>query len=413
MNNENQARGRAFNVNAIEAHQDPNVVTGTFSLNDHFATVLFDSGADFNFISTDFVPLLNVKPNILRSSYVIEIANGSFDVIVGMDWLSRHKAVIVCHEKVVRIPMANGKVLVVHGERTKESPKSMKGTRLDEPKLGNILIVQDFPEVFPEDLSGLLPQRQVEFRIDLVPGATPIEKSPYRLAPSKMQELFEQLQELQDKGFNLPSHSLWGAPVLFIKKKDGSFCSRYFSNIDLRSGYHQLRVHEENIPKTAFRTRYGHFEFTVMPFGLTNAPTFKEDHEVHLKLVLELLKKEKLFAKFSKYEFGGFDNAHFIHISTCVISSKDVSWKKMEEYTKNRSLNEEITQDKDLPKPFHCFGHNLSIRTQIDSILAPTHSGKNSLQLWFFVQKLKMHQVRRTSQNVRCTFQEIPSTGHK
>ncbi|GKD09176.1 putative reverse transcriptase domain-containing protein [Tanacetum coccineum] len=218
-NNGNQTRGRAFNVNAIEGHLDPNNVIGTYSLNDHFATVLFDSGANFSFISTENVPLLNVKPSILRRSYVIEVANGkkvetdkiihgfklelgdslfnidlipfghgSFDVIVGMDWLSRHKAEIVFHEKVVRIPLENDKVLLVKGEQTEESPKLMKGTKLDKPKLGDISIVPDFPKVFPEDLSGLPPQRQVEICIDLVPGATPIVKSPYQLAPSKMQE---------------------------------------------------------------------------------------------------------------------------------------------------------------------------------------------------------------------------------
>ncbi|GJW47500.1 putative reverse transcriptase domain-containing protein [Tanacetum coccineum] len=196
-NNGNQVRGRAFNMNAIEDHQDPNAVMGTFSLNDHFTTILFDSGADFSFISTKFVPVLNVTPSILRSSYVIEIVNarkvesnkiirgcklelrdsmfnidlipfshGNFDVIMGIDWLSIHKTVIVFHEKVVRIPLANGKVLVVHRERTEESPKLMKGTKPDEPKLGNILIVQDFPEVFLEDLSGLPPQRQSKSKED-------------------------------------------------------------------------------------------------------------------------------------------------------------------------------------------------------------------------------------------------------
>ncbi|GKE37613.1 putative reverse transcriptase domain-containing protein [Tanacetum coccineum] len=157
-----------------------------------------------------------------------------------------------------------------------------------------------------------------------------------------MQELSEQLQELQDKGFIRPSHSPWGAPMLFVKKKDGSFrmCidyrelnkitiknryplpriddlfdqlqgGCYFSKIDLWSGYHQLRMHEDDILKTAIRTRYGHFEFTVMPFRLTNAPTTKEEHEVHLKLMLELLRKEKLYAKFSKCEFW-LQEVHFL-----------------------------------------------------------------------------------------------------
>ncbi|GKA22795.1 putative nucleotidyltransferase, ribonuclease H [Tanacetum coccineum] len=159
-----------------------------------------------------------------------------------------------------------------------------------------------------------------------------VATSPYHLAPSEMEELSSQLRELQDKGFIRPCSSPWGAPVLFVKKKDGSFrmyidykelnkltiknCyplpriddlfdqlqgSHYFSKINLSFGYHQLRMHEDDIPKTAFRTQYGHFEFTVMPFGLTNAPTTKEEHEMHLGLILELVKKEKLYAKFSKW----------------------------------------------------------------------------------------------------------------
>ncbi|GJS03835.1 hypothetical protein Tco_0320343 [Tanacetum coccineum] len=146
------------------------------------------------------------------------------------------------------------------------------------------------------------------FSCELIPGAIPVAKSPYRLEPFEMEELSGQLKELQDKGFIRPSLSPWGAPNRYpLPRIDDLFDqlqgSQYFSKINLRSGYHQLRVHEDDIPKTAFRTRYGHFEFNVMPFGLTNAPATREEHEVHLGLVLELLKEEKLYAKFSKCEF--------------------------------------------------------------------------------------------------------------
>ncbi|GKD63642.1 putative reverse transcriptase domain-containing protein [Tanacetum coccineum] len=213
-------------------------------------------------------------------------------------------------------------------------------------------------------MPGLPPTRQVEFQIDLVPGVAPVERAPYRLALSELQELSTQLQELSDKGFVRLSSSPWGARVMFVKKKDGSFrmCIDYrelnkltvknrypfqriddlfdqlqgssvYSKINLRSGYHQLGVREEDIPKTAFRTCYGHYEFQVMPFGLTNAPAVfmdlmnrvckpyldkfvivfiddiliysksKEELTKHLKLIMELLKKEELYAKFSKCEF--------------------------------------------------------------------------------------------------------------
>ncbi|GJX07131.1 putative reverse transcriptase domain-containing protein [Tanacetum coccineum] len=205
----------------------------------------------------------------------------------------------------------------------------------DGKRLEDIPVVREFPEVFLEDLPGLPPICQVEFQIDLIPGATLVARAPYRLAPSEMQELSNQLQELADRGFIRPSTSPWGAPVLFVKKKDGSFrmCSSVYSKIDLRSSYHQLRVRDEDIPKTAFRTRYRHYEFQVMPFGLTNAPAVfidlmnrvckpyldkfvivfiddiiiysrnKEKHPNHLRIILELLKKGKLYDKFSKCDF--------------------------------------------------------------------------------------------------------------
>ncbi|GKD83126.1 putative reverse transcriptase domain-containing protein, partial [Tanacetum coccineum] len=198
----------------------------------------------------------------------------------------------------------------------------------------DVPIIRDFPKVFPEELPGLPPPRHVEFRIDLVSGVVPVVRAPYRLAPSEMKKLSVQLQELLEKGFICPSSSPWGAPVLFVKKKDRSFrmCIDYhglnkltiknryplsriddlfdqlqgssmYSKIDLRSGYHQLCIKEEDIPITAFITRYAHFEFQVMPFGLTNAPTDEEEHGKHLKIILELLKKERLYAKFSKCDF--------------------------------------------------------------------------------------------------------------
>ncbi|KAJ9564288.1 hypothetical protein OSB04_000254 [Centaurea solstitialis] len=184
--------------------------------------------------------------------------------------------------------------------------------------VAEVPVVSEYPDVFPNDLPGVPPERQVEFRIDLVPGAATIAKAPYRLAPPEMQELSKQLEELLDKGFIRPSTSPWGAPILFVKKKDGSMIddlfdqlqgAAWFSKIDLRSGYHQLKVREEDVHKTAFRTRYGHFEFIMMPFGLTNALAAfmdlmnREEHVGHLREVLEVLRKEKLYAKISKCDF--------------------------------------------------------------------------------------------------------------
>ncbi|XP_074265853.1 uncharacterized protein LOC141588302 [Silene latifolia] len=153
----------------------------------------------------------------------------------------------------------------------------------ETPRISDIPVVRDFEGVFPEEIPGLPPKRDVDFSIDLKPGAGPISKPPYRMGPKEMEELKKQLDELAERGYIRPSVSPWGAPVLFVKKKDGSLRliddlfdqlsgAGVFSKIDARSGYHQARIKNEDIPKTAFRTRYGHYEFVVMPFGLTNAP---------------------------------------------------------------------------------------------------------------------------------------------
>ncbi|GJR48454.1 putative reverse transcriptase domain-containing protein [Tanacetum coccineum] len=253
------------------------------------------------------------------SNVVMEL--GSFDVIIGMDWLSKYHAVIVCDEKIVCISFGN-EILIVRGNGSNNGHESrlniisctktqkylLKGCQVflahitakkvkdksKEKRLEDVPIVRDVPKVFPEDLPAIPPTRQVEFQIDLIPGVTPVARAPYRLASSEMKELSDQLQELSDKGFIRPSSSPWVASILFVKKKDGSFrmCIDYrelnkltmknryplpriddlfdqiqgssvYSKIDLRSGYQQPRVCEEDIPKTAFRTHYGHYEFQI------------------------------------------------------------------------------------------------------------------------------------------------------
>nr|GEV29654.1 putative reverse transcriptase domain-containing protein [Tanacetum cinerariifolium] len=355
-NQENQAMGRAFMLGAEEARIEPNELGFRYEI----------EIASGQLVEIDKVIKgckLEIEGHVFDID-LIPLGHGSFDVIIGMDWLSNHKAKIICHEKVVRTLLLDGKVLRVLGEKPDEKMRQLKSVKAKDKKQREIVVVRDFPEVFPDDLSGLPAIREIKFRIELIPGAVPVAKSPYRLAPSELEELSGQLKELQDKGFIRPSSSPWGATILFVKKKDGTFrmCidytelnkltvknryplpriddlfdqlqwSQFFSKIDLRSGYHQLRVHEDDISKTAFRTRYRHVEFTVMPFGLTNAPAVfidlmnrvcrpyldkfvmmfiddiliysktQEEHVEHLRIVLELLKKEKLYAKFSKCEF--------------------------------------------------------------------------------------------------------------
>ncbi|GJR22362.1 putative reverse transcriptase domain-containing protein [Tanacetum coccineum] len=185
----------------------------------------------------------------------------------GMDWLSNYKAEIICHENVVRIPLPDGKMLRVVGEKPKEKARLLMSAKASDKKQEKIVMDRDFPEVFPDDLSGLVPIREIEFQIELIPRATSVAKFPYRLAPFELEELmcidYRELNKLTVKNrYPLPR-----IDDLFDQLQG----SQFFSKIDLRSGYHQLRVHEDDIPKTAFRTRYGHFEFTIMPFDLRGA----------------------------------------------------------------------------------------------------------------------------------------------
>ncbi|GJS20537.1 putative reverse transcriptase domain-containing protein [Tanacetum coccineum] len=330
------ARGKAYVLGGGNTNPGSNTVTGTFLLNDHHAYMLFDLGADRSFISNTFSTLLDITPYVLDVSYAVELADrrtsetntvlrgctlgllghpfnidlmpidlGSFGIIIGMDWLAKNHAVIVYDEKIVRIPYEN-EILIVQRDKSAKEKKSTlsiiscekaqkyvdKGCQLflaqvtvkenkdksKEKRLEDMPTVQDFLEVFPEDLPRLPLIQQVEFHIDLVPGAAPVARAPYRLAPSEMEELSTQLQELFDKGFIRPSSSPWGALNRYpLPRIDDLFDqlqgSSVYSKIDLRYGYHQLRVCDEDIPKTAFRTPYGHYEFQMMPFRLTNAPT--------------------------------------------------------------------------------------------------------------------------------------------
>ncbi|GJS73391.1 putative reverse transcriptase domain-containing protein [Tanacetum coccineum] len=288
-----KARGKAYVLGGGDANPDSNVVTGTFLLNNRYASVLFDSSADRSFVSTIFSTLLDIIPDTLDVSYAIELADGrisktntvlrgctlgllghpfnidlmpielgSFDIIISMDWLVNHHAVIVCNEKIVRNPYRN-EILLVQGDRNGKGKKS---------KLSIILCTKT--------------QKYIK------------KGCPIFLAQVTKKETEDKLEE---------------------KRIEDVPTVRDFLEIDLRSGYHQLRVCDEDIPKTAFRTRYGHYEFQVMPFGLTNAPTVfmnlmnrsEKEHAEHLKLILELLKKEELYAKFSKCEFWLSKNVKF------------------------------------------------------------------------------------------------------
>ncbi|KAG8480712.1 hypothetical protein CXB51_025402 [Gossypium anomalum] len=420
---EARAPARAYAIRAREDASSPDVITGTFTLFDTNVIALIDPGSTHSYVCKKC-------PLATRGSYfpadLMLLPFDEFDVILGMDWLTVHNAVVNCKRKTINLRYANNEIIRVKSTDKNGLPpiiSSMlaqkyvkKGCEaylayvLDskelEKKLESVPVVCEYSHVFPEELPGLPPVREVEFGIELVPGTTPISMAPYRMAPTELKELKTQLKELTDRGFARPSFSPWGAPVLFVKKKDGTLrmCIDYrqlnkvtiknkyplpriddlfdqlkgasvFSKIDLRSGYYQLRVRDSDIPKTAFRTRYGHYEFLVMPFGLTNAPAvfmdlmnriFRQyldqfvvvfiddiliysrdeiEHAEHLRVVLQILWDKQLYAKFNKCEFwlrevsflGHVVSASGIRVDPSKISAI-LDWKPPRNITEVRSF---------------------------------------------------------------------------
>jgi hypothetical protein len=309
---------------------------------------------------------------------------GSYDYLIGMDWLDQHHAILYCHNKEFICLDEEGSLNKVQGIPRVVAIREISALQLKKcyrkgcqlfashmeetpkykvPNLEDRVVLEYFEDVFKE-VPGLPPKRDIVFSINLMPGEAPVSKTPYRMSTPEMKELQMQLEELMKKGYIYPSVSPWGAPVLFVKNKDETLrlCidsrqlnkvivkNKYplpriddifdqlkdvkiFSKIDLRSGYHQVRIKEEYISKTAFRTRYGHYDFTMVPFGLSNAPTFfmclingvfreyldkfvivflddilvysksKKEHEYHLRMVLQVLREHQLYAKLSKCSF--------------------------------------------------------------------------------------------------------------
>ena len=412
---EARTQARVYVVTQQDVDVAPDVVTGIIFILYHDSYTLVDQGATHSFASKKFLDRFQIKTQplegrmrvsflvgdplfsnkVVRDSIVliegqefptdlVALDMRDFDVVLGMDWLSHHRSTLDCYKKEVKFHRPGKLEVKFNGIRRELSSNMIsamvaqrmlrkgcqgylayvvetekEGTMVDE-----IPVVREFLDLFPDDIAGLPPKREVEFTIDLIPGSEPISIPPYRMAPAELRELKAQLEELLSKGFIRPSISPWGAPVLLVKKKDGSLLlciynrqlnrvtihnqyplpridelfdqlqgSRVYSKIDLRSEYHQLRVQESDIPKTAFRTRYGHYEFLVMPFGLTNAPAAfmdlmnrvfqqyldrfiivfiddilvysgsSEEHSEHLRIVLQTLRERQLYAKLSKCQF--------------------------------------------------------------------------------------------------------------
>ncbi|GAU28841.1 hypothetical protein TSUD_21780 [Trifolium subterraneum] len=404
-----KSKGRVYSLDAEQARGNNALIVDICHLGQSEVVVLFDCGATNSFISVECVMRLGLSSTSLIPPMIVAVATGGkvvskrvcqncpvsvagkiyhvdliclplkdMDIVLGMDWLSANTVYIGCAEKNLYVPIdlnAESRALTALLQNTHQLIQylgaenkcfSIMFTISSESSLSpsDIPIVREYLDLFPEEINSLPPEREIEFSIDLVPGSQPISIAPYRMSPLELRELKSQLEELLQKHFIRPSVSPWGAPVLLVKKKDGTMrlCIDYrqlnkvtiknkyplpriddlldqlrgatiFSKIDLRSGYHQIRIRTSDVSKTAFRTRYGHYEFLVMPFGLTNAPAIfmdymnrifqpyldkfvvifiddiliyskdPQEHAEHLRIVLDILREKQLYAKFSKCEF--------------------------------------------------------------------------------------------------------------
>jgi hypothetical protein len=366
------------------------ILTGIFSVLNLPAVIFFYSGASHSFISAKFSAKCQLSFHHNNGGIIISTPGGrvatyqinrnvpirlgsfifkttllimgldSVDIILGTDWLSRHHAVIDVAARAIEIHSTlNGEITLYLPDQG--CTRSCAFAMIESP-VERIPVVCEYPDVFPDELPGMPPDKDIEFAIELQPRTAPISKRPYRMPPAELAELKRQLQELLDKGFIRPSTSPWGCPALFVKKKDESLrlCYRplnavtiknkyplpridvlfdqlvgakVFSKIDLRSGYHQIKIRASDIPKTAFSTRYGLYEYLVMSFGLTNAPAYfmylmnsvfmpeldkfvvvfiddilvysknEDEHTEHLHIVLQRLRDHRLYAKLSKCDF--------------------------------------------------------------------------------------------------------------
>nr|GEW11846.1 putative reverse transcriptase domain-containing protein [Tanacetum cinerariifolium] len=435
----------------------------------------------------------------IRAINALSLDMCEFDIILGMDWLTEHHATIDCRSYRVIFGDIHAPEFIYHGSLPGKSMQiisalqartllshccegflaTIHDTTSDGPSIHDQPIVSEFPDVFPDELPGIPPVREVEFNIELIPGAEPISKAPYRMAPIELKELKDQLQELLERGFIRPSMSPWGAPVLFVKKKDGSMrlCIEYrelnkitvrnryplpriddlfdqlqgamhFSKIDLRSGYHQLRVKEQDISKTAFRTCYGHYKFLVMPFCLTNAPAVfmdlmnrvfhefldkfvivfiddilvfsksKEEHEDHLRTVLQTLRQEKLkdsVENVKKYidEIETI-NIELEHIIKTRVQSKEqcdsliaqINAKSVENSDLNAQLQENVFDIVALKNELKKLKGKNVVDTAVSkpsAIIAPgmfkldiepiSHRPKNNTDIWSIIKRTDLNVV--------------------